>query len=77
MSGSEGASVRATDRSVDRRLIDTGRRIPGERYCDQPYVVVNDDGSWLCVMTTGAGVEGERGQDVVAPRRVDTGFTWT
>lgn len=67
----------ASERARDRRLIDTGWRIPGKRYCDQPYVVDNDDGSWLCVMTTGDGVEGERGQHVVATRSSDQGRTWT
>ncbi len=66
-----------SDGARDPRLIDTGRRIPGKRYCDQPYVVVNDDGSWMCVMTTGAGVEGERGQHVVATRSTDRGRTWS
>jgi hypothetical protein len=66
-----------SDGARDPRLIDTGWRIPGKRYCDQPYVVVNDDGSWMCVMTTGAGVEGERGQHVVATRSIDRGRTWS
>jgi hypothetical protein len=46
----------------DWRNIKTGRVIPAEGYCDQPYVVVNADGSWTCTMTTGRGREGEAGQ---------------
>ena len=39
----------------DWRRFSDGSEIPSEGYCDQPYVVLNPDGSWLCVMTTGAG----------------------
>jgi len=39
----------------DPRNIRTGHVIPDEGYCDQPYVVVLDDGTWLCTMTTGPG----------------------
>ena len=42
--------------------ITTGSEIPSEGYCDQPYVVKLSDGTWLCVMTTGKGHEGQRGQ---------------
>ena len=27
--------------------------IPDEGYCDQPYAVVNKNGEWVIVMTTG------------------------
>jgi len=50
----------------DLRNIKTGLPIPKEGYVDQPYVVVTNDGNWLCVLTTGSGVEGEPGQHVVA-----------
>ncbi len=45
----------------DMRNIDTGRRIPDQGYCDQPYVVVTRDGNWLCTLTTGPGREGQGG----------------
>jgi hypothetical protein len=61
----------------DARNIRTGRAIPDEGYCDQPYVVVTDDGHWLCTMTTGKGVEGQAGQHVVAIRSGDRGETWS
>lgn len=61
----------------DPRHISNGYVIPCERYCDQPYVVRTDDGAWLCVLTTGRSVEGERGQHVVATRSTDTGKTWS
>lgn len=62
---------------ADSRNIRTGRPIPDEGYCDQPYVVITDDGQWLCVMTTGQGVEGQPGQHVVAARSADRGATWS
>jgi hypothetical protein len=48
----------------DWRNIRTGYEIPSEGYCDQPYVVVTEEGNWLCTMTTGAGLEGEGGSTV-------------
>ena len=63
----------ATD---DPRHISNGHEIPGEGYADQPYVVRTDDGAWLCVMTTGPGHEGQRGQHVIATRSTDHGRTW-
>jgi hypothetical protein len=60
----------------DGRLISNGRVIPNESYADQPYIVKTDDGAWLCVMTTGAGAEGEGGQHVISLRSTDRGETW-
>lgn len=57
--------------------IETGREIPSEGYCDQPYVVKLTDGTWLCVMTTGKGYEGQAGQHIVSCRSNDKGRTWT
>ncbi|MFW5857417.1 MAG: sialidase family protein, partial [Planctomycetota bacterium] len=61
---------------LDRRHIESGNEIPSEGYCDQPYAVVNDDGAWTCVMTTGRGHEGDTGQHVVAVVSADQGKTW-
>ncbi|MBK9168851.1 MAG: exo-alpha-sialidase [Bryobacterales bacterium] len=61
----------------DWRNIATGFEIPDEGYCDQPYIVRTQDGHWLCVLTTGQGVEGERGQHIVATRSRDQGRTWS
>jgi len=63
--------------TADPRDISTGREIPSENYCDQPYVVVTDDGAWLCLLTTGRGVEGAVGQHVVSTRSTDQGVTWS
>jgi hypothetical protein len=60
----------------DPRHITGGRIIPSEGYADQPYIVKTDDGAWLCVMTTGRGVEGASGQHVVSMRSTDRGRTW-
>jgi hypothetical protein len=61
----------------DPRHISNGFPIPGESYCDQPYIVKTDDGAWLCVMTTGRGGEGEGGQHVISTRSTDQGKTWS
>jgi len=62
---------------LDPRNITCGREIPSEGYCDQPYLVVLEDGTWLCVMTTGRGTEGEPGQHVISTRSADRGKTWS
>ncbi|MBT6148463.1 MAG: hypothetical protein HOH74_23720 [Gemmatimonadetes bacterium] len=61
---------------MDWRNIDAGLEIPTATYSDQPYVVKTDDGAWLCVMTTGAGREGQAGQHVVSLRSEDRGKSW-
>jgi len=60
----------------DLRNIRTGHEIPSEGYVDQPYVVVWRD-VWLCVLTTGKGAEGEKGQHIVATTSKDQGKTWS
>lgn len=57
--------------------IETGHEIPSEGYCDQPYVVKLNDGTWLCTMTTGRGHEGQSGQHIVSCRSTDQGKTWS
>jgi len=61
----------------DRRNVETGLPIPKENYCDQPYVVKTRDGAWLCVLTTGPGLESRDGQHVVATISSDHGKSWT
>ncbi|QDV34534.1 exo-alpha-sialidase [Tautonia plasticadhaerens] len=61
----------------DPRDIRNGWTIPDEGYCDQPYVVVTDQGHWLCTMTTGTGHEGQAGQHIVATISADRGRTWS
>ena len=61
----------------DPRNIRMGLSIPDENYCDQPYVVITKDGSWLCTLTTGRGHEGNQGQHVVSTISADKGKTWS
>lgn len=61
----------------DWRNIRTGREIPSEGYADQPYVVGTRGGGWLCVLTTGKGKEGQKGQHIVSTTSKDRGKTWT
>jgi hypothetical protein len=65
-----------TEQATDPRLVNAGWEIPTERYSDQPYVVITDDDAWLCVMTTGAGHEGQQGQYIITTRSTDHGRTW-
>ena len=75
-SAAEGARVSAAP-SSDPRQINNGHVIPDEGYCDQPYVVVTNDGKWLCLLTTGKGVEGESGQHIISTISSDKGKTWS
>lgn len=59
------------------RYFPSGTPIYASGYCDQPYVVVLPDGTWLCAFTTGAGREGAGGQHIVATRSADEGRTWS
>lgn len=61
----------------DWRNIINGYEIPTKTYSDQPYIVKTDDGAWLCVVTTGAGREGQSGQHIVTMRSTDQGRTWS
>jgi hypothetical protein len=61
----------------DTRNMVTGRNIPDQGYCDQPYVVITKDGNWLCVLTTGKRHEGSPGQHVVSTISADQGRTWS
>ena len=75
--GVEQAGKGASGSAIpDPRHIANGWNIPSEGYADQPYIVTTDDGAWLCVMTTGVGVEGAGGQHVVSMRSTDRGRTW-
>ena len=75
------AAVSAADiqavRAADERNISNGLRIPSEGYADQPYVVVTSNGTWVCTLTTGKGLEGQQGQHVVSTVSKDRGKTWS
>lgn len=61
---------------ADGRMIAGGREIPCVEYADQPYLVETSDGALLCVVTTGSGHEGARGQHVRSMKSFDHGRTW-
>jgi hypothetical protein len=61
----------------DVRNMLTGYTIPDESYCDQPYIVVMKDGTWVCMLTTAPGGESSVGQHVVVTTSKDQGKTWT
>ncbi|MCK5342990.1 MAG: exo-alpha-sialidase, partial [Candidatus Heimdallarchaeota archaeon] len=61
----------------DWRDAENGISIYTNGYIDQPYVVVLEDRSWLCVFTTGAGIEGSGGQHIVSSLSKDQGKTWS
>lgn len=63
--------------SGDFRNIKNGARIYEHGYCDQPYVVVAPDCTWICVFTTSAGHEGTRSQYVVSTTSTDLGKSWS
>ena len=63
--------------ALDMRDIRTGHPIPDEGYCDQPYVVITDDGNWLCTLTTAGGHEGAANSHVVSTISADQGRTWS
>ena len=67
----------ADQQVVDWRLLNNGVVIPTQSYSDQPYLVEADDGALVCVVTTGAGHEGQPGQHVVVLRSMDHGQTWS
>lgn len=63
--------------NTDPRYIENGFEVPSHTYADQPYVIVCDDGSWLCTMTTSSGVEHAYMNNIIATRSYDNGETWT
>ena len=72
-----GCAEQRVERVSDPRNIKNGWVILDEGYSDQPYVVTTNEGKWLCLMTTGKGVEGEGGRHVVATTSSDYGRHWS
>ena len=71
------AGITTSAQTPDRRHIANGAVMPDEGYSDQPYIVKTSGGAWLCVVTTGQGVEGAGGQHVISTRSTDGGKTWS
>lgn len=63
--------------SSDWRNLKHGSPIYTNGYCDQPYVVVLNNGTWLSVFTTNAGHEGTEGQHIVSCTSEDHGKSWS
>jgi len=64
--------------SADNRNVLNGIEIPDEGYCDQPYLVKNFQGDWVCVLTTSmAEEEGAIGQFVASTISKDFGKNWS
>lgn len=61
----------------DPRYIGNGSEIPSRTYADQPYVIVCDDGSWLCVLTTSSGTEYAYMNNIISTKSFDKGKSWT
>ena len=70
-------SSQMTAQIVDWRNAKNGFPIFTNGYCDQPYVVVLENGKWLCVFTTNEGHEGTGGQHIVCSISADQGQTWS
>jgi hypothetical protein len=62
---------------VDWRNVKYGNLIYKNGYCDQPYVIVLENGKWLCVLTTNSGHEGTKGQHIVSCISEDQGKKWS
>jgi len=67
----------AVAQTPDPRNLQNANLIPKEGYVDQPYIVINKNGDWVCTLTTGPGGESQPGQHVVATISSDKGRTWS
>ncbi|CAL1521502.1 sialidase family protein [Chitinophaga sp. MM2321] len=70
-------NTRTQAQSSDIRNIANGYSIYENGYIDQPYMVVLNDGRWLCAFTTGAGKESAVGQHIVSMVSADQGKSWS
>ncbi|MBD3184152.1 hypothetical protein GF312_17845 [Candidatus Poribacteria bacterium] len=70
-------SINITFKEADMRNVNTGMEIPSVNYADQPYVVITPKGEWVCILTTGSGREGSKGQHVASSISADKGKTWS
>lgn len=61
----------------DPRNADNGIIIYEAGYCDQPYVVIAKDGTWVCTFTTSQQHEGARSQYIAVTTSKDLGRTWS
>ncbi|HUX94947.1 MAG TPA: exo-alpha-sialidase [Bacteroidales bacterium] len=70
-------SIKGQNTNDWRYIKNATGHIPDEKYCDQPYVVIADNNTWVCVLTTGPGSESQKGQHIVSSISSDKGVTWS
>lgn len=70
-------SYSALAQKSDWRNAKNGSPIFTNGYCDQPYVVVLENGNWFCVFTTNEGHEGTDRQHIVSSISKNQGKTWS
>jgi len=63
--------------NYDTRNIENGISIYEHGYCDQPYVVIGKEGTWICTFTTSSKHEGSASQYIVAVTSENKGKTWS
>lgn len=77
MSFSSFRAFAADPRDTDWRNIANGVPLVDRvGYYDQPGIVVEPDGSWVCVVTEGDTQEGGNDERVISLRSTDKGKTW-
>jgi len=69
--------IRIFGQTSDSRNILNGYSVYENGYIDQPYVVILNNGNWLCVFTTGSGKESTPGQHIVSTVSADQGKSWS
>ena len=75
--GSAHSRTNTDPRDEDWRNIANGAAIIDRLgYYDQPGVVIEPDGTWVCVMTEGDDKEGGNDERVISLRSKDKGKTW-
>lgn len=62
---------------TDLGYIENGNELPRKTYPDQTYIIVCNDGSWLCSMTTSSGIEGSYVNHIMSTKSYEKGKTRT
>ena len=67
-----------TSQRNDPRNIRDGLVIHSENYyVDEPFILVADDGAWICALSIGDGQEASRSQRTTIRRSIDKGHSWS
>jgi len=70
-------SIFSQELEKDWRYMPNGDLIHSNGYVDQPYLLVDNDGAWICVYTTSNQHEGAKGQHIAVRRSRDQGKSWS